>query len=93
MRRCVHLALVLTSCLFSGTMLADEMVIVRDGVPRASVVLPAPPTEYELLAQKELLDHVRRMTGAELRSRQILNDVATQFNGMFIMKSKVIGHA
>lgn len=48
---------------------AAETVLVREGRPRARIVLPEDAHEFESLAAEELRDHLRQMTGAELPLR------------------------
>ena len=45
---------------------AAQTVIVKNGAPQASIVLPAEPTTAEKTAADELQMHIRRMSGAEL---------------------------
>ncbi len=49
---------------------ADEMTIVEEGKPVAVVVLPATPFPISEHAAKELLDHVRKASGATLEIRR-----------------------
>ena len=41
-------------------------VLVREGVPAAVILLPADPEPDEVLASRELQDHIERMSGAVL---------------------------
>jgi hypothetical protein len=59
------LAAAVASCL-SWQLLAADVELVRDGVAAAVIVLPASPHEDERLAAREVREHVKRMSGAEV---------------------------
>ncbi len=52
----------------SGMLHADEMELVKSGVPKAVIVLPENPEKNETLAAKELTDYIRKISGAELKT-------------------------
>jgi hypothetical protein len=52
--------------LWAGPVGAAQTVLVRQGVPEASIVLPADATDIERLAATELQIHISKMSGAEL---------------------------
>ena len=59
-------AAVLVCGLLAGAAGAAETVLVRAGVPQASIVLAADAGEVERLAATELQVHIKKMSGAEI---------------------------
>ena len=56
----------LTLMLSSAVAAAEATTLVRDGVGRACIVLRPDAGEQETLAAKELVEHIKRMSGVEL---------------------------
>src|SRR4051812_34325391 len=61
------LPFLLTPCLAN----AAGVALVDQGAARAVVLLPKVPDENEKLAARELIDHVEKMSGAKLETREI----------------------
>ena len=81
MKLCAIATIAFVCCILCENAVGDELAIVQDGTAHAAVIVPASPTEYELLAQKELLDYIRRMTGANLTVGQPRSGQVTIYIG------------
>ena len=64
----------LTAAIFAAGVLimsdgadAADVSLVKDGKPRSVILLPAKPGRDEAFAAKEIVDHIRKMSGAELQ--------------------------
>lgn len=59
---------VMTSSLltFAATPLISSFTVVESGIATADIVLPNQPTDNELLAAQELVEHIEKMTGTRL---------------------------
>ncbi len=60
-------SLVFIAAVGSSACAQAEVTIVRDGRPLASIVLSAQASPSEKWAAQDLADHIKQMSGAELR--------------------------
>jgi len=60
-----RLSLLLILCVVTPLPTRGDVTLVRDGRPRAAIMLPAKPTPIEKLAAEELQWHIQRMSGAK----------------------------
>jgi hypothetical protein len=68
--------------------LLPAATLVKDGKPMAVVALPAEPDEHEQLALGDLIEHIRKMSGAELDTATVdAKDV-----NAFLARAKAAGH-
>lgn len=65
--RPIAVLLILASASFAG-----EVILVRDGRPETTIVLPGDPTPAEERGGRELRDHFKEMSGAELEIVQAM---------------------
>lgn len=78
MLMCLSMVQCSSAALFGG----KSVVIVSEGDPRAVIVIPKSPHADEKLAAQEIVDHVKRMSGAELPIR---DQAAADRGGLRIM--------